>query len=164
MRSTLSVMIVSLCVSLGHQPHGAVVAQKDREGEVRRALQSIRDSVMNCRVDAYARLWDDPSSIFVVRGDRLKPAADYLEMWRGICRSGGGIRFDSDGDEITIYGDMALVTGLSTWTFKTADGTTTSGRQRNTTILRKSSGQWKIVHAHGSPLVDDPVPPSRVQT
>jgi ketosteroid isomerase-like protein len=56
-------------------------------------------------------------------------------------------------EQVRVYGDVALVIGISDWSFRpSADTTPASGRQRTTSVFRRSPEGWKIIHAHGSPL------------
>ena len=126
----------------------------DADEAVRPALREITAAVVACDINAYRSHWDKDASIFIVRGDSLMAIATYLDTWRQVCAGGGHIAFESQGEQISTYDNVALVTGIADWTFTAPDGTSNSGRQRSTTVLRKTPDGWKIVHAHGSELRD----------
>lgn len=127
--------------------------EPDAETAVRAALEETRAAIIACDIGAYAEYWHEEGSIFTVAGDPLRSAAVYLDLWRQVCADGGGITFVTKDEQVSIYGDVAVVITVADWTFQgAADGTSDSGRQRSTTVLLKSTEGWKIVHAHGSAL------------
>ncbi len=54
--------------------------------------------------------------------------------------------------KVSVYGDVAVVTGYVMGTVTRPDGRTEQVNNRRTAVLIKQGGQWKEVHVHASPL------------
>ena len=68
-----------------------------------------------------------------------------------------GYKFDLQLEDlnVTVYGDMAVVTSLQTGTVTLPDGTSEKVNDRRTAIVVRDGNEWKEVHAHISHYVEE---------
>ncbi len=68
-----------------------------------------------------------------------------------------GYKFDLQLEDlnVTVYGDMAVVTSLQTGTVTLPDGTSEKVNDRRTAIVVRDGNEWKEVHTHISHYVEE---------
>ncbi|MCH7538435.1 MAG: nuclear transport factor 2 family protein [Proteobacteria bacterium] len=68
-----------------------------------------------------------------------------------------GYKFDLQLENlnVTVYGDMAVVTSLQTGTVTLPDGTSEKVNDRRTAIVVRDGSEWKEVHTHISNYVEE---------
>ena len=68
-----------------------------------------------------------------------------------------GYKFDLQLEDldVTVYGDMAVVTSLQTGTVTLPDGTSEKVNARRTAIVVRDGSEWKEVHTHISNYVEE---------
>ncbi len=68
-----------------------------------------------------------------------------------------GYKFDLQLEDlnVTVYGDMAVVTSLQTGTVTLPDGTSEKVNDRRTAIVVRDGSEWKEVHTHISNYVEE---------
>ena len=68
-----------------------------------------------------------------------------------------GYKFDLQLEDldVTVYGDMAVVTSLQTGTVTLPDGTSEKVNDRRTAIVVRDGSEWKEVHTHISKYVEE---------
>ncbi len=86
----------------------------------------------------------------------LKGEAGDPDVLQAIYASGYKAQLSLHHSEAQVYGDAAVVTcylsGQFTWA---GGGGSVAGTYRYTGVWVKVDGQWKIVHAHASPLAPE---------
>lgn len=68
-----------------------------------------------------------------------------------------GYKFDLQLEDldVTVYGDVAVVTSLQTGTVTLPDGTSEKVNDRRTAIVVRDGSEWKEVHTHISHYVEE---------
>ena len=89
-------------------------------------------------------LFDLPPPL-VYRGDHARDV-DEINRWLATWRDGVSVHLVDP--QILTEGDLAVVFGLSRMTGTKIDGTNVDSWSRRTIVLRRSAGEWKIVHEH----------------
>jgi len=92
---------------------------------------------------------------------RLVGYAAVIDSWRRIFENTFEFSVELTGVEISVTGDVAWVVCTENITSKTYDGISRS-RVEATNVFERHEGHWRIVHHHGSPVVepgsDEPSP------
>jgi ketosteroid isomerase-like protein len=130
----------------------ATLRAESSDTAIFRVLEKASAVVAECKIEEYAKLWEEDATIFISSGDPLMPIAEYLQVWDQVCAGGGGMTVQTKERQVRVYGPTAIVTGLMGYTFTGPDGESHSGTTRYSTVLHRAGAEWKMVHAHGSEL------------
>ncbi len=132
------------------------VAMADDADDVKAAVQ--RDFVSLTSGDAYAfaQSFLEGFTRFGFAGGLLE-RVDSLEEIRknrqAFIDAGGKFNLQDRHVDVSVYGNStAVATSYRVGTITLPNGNTVRPNNRITTVLIKQGGQWKIAHAHTSPL------------
>lgn len=95
-------------------------------------------------------------SEFGATGAKLGVSGDFdLQYERNEDIFGSGFTFDWHNEDlrIQVFGNAAIIAGYVVGTTTAPNGTVTNVRNRRTTVLIKTDGDWKEIHVHNSPLL-----------
>jgi ketosteroid isomerase-like protein len=88
----------------------------------------------------------DPATEFRIDGQQAM--VDYYRPWTGLIQI---MRFDMVNPQVTIDGNMALLTYNLINYIEGEDGVETVGsRWNSSTVFRKEDGAWRSIHSHWS--------------
>jgi hypothetical protein len=93
-------MLPILITGLGHPLYTNGQNLGSDEEEVLAVMEKARQAVQNCLIAEYTSYRDEKATIFTTGGTELWPIAKYLEIWQGVCASGGGISFETGHPQI----------------------------------------------------------------
>jgi uncharacterized protein (TIGR02246 family) len=112
--------------------------------------QTLTDALQRSDVDAVAALWADDLVWIGLNGKRSSKAAQLAGMKAPAVTSGSApavVGVVNKDVQVRVYGESAVVTVLSTWTVRTAEGERASNYLA-THVWNERGGQWRLVSAH----------------
>ncbi len=134
------------------------------------AMADDADDVKAAEDSYYAALNAGDANAWIqlhaVGNTRFGPGGTMLEKYDSLeerrknqqAASDAGVKFNIQSRhlEISVYGDTAVTTNYGMGTVTQPDGTVNPSNNRITRVWVKQGGQWKMVHAHLSPVVLSP--------
>lgn len=139
---------VSLCLA------GNAVA--DDKESISQALNGIQASLSNCDIDKALEFWAADATIFPPVEVRLFKATEDMARWRANCKAGERIKMSLGDMNISVHGDLAVVTALNSGTLTPPEREAQPFTFRFTAVMKKVDGKWKGYHVHVSPPVPEP--------
>ena len=128
------------------------VTAGDKE-DVLAAVDAIKAAWMIGDIDAAQKHISAEFETFEADGSLLSPL-DFEAAKAGFA---AGLKFNVQPahSDVTIYGDAAVLTGYHMRQVTPPGGTRVSETLRITVVFVKQNGQWKVAHAHVSPLTPE---------
>jgi len=121
-------------------------------------LEAYRDAVHAKDVDAFVAIFADDVRVFDMWGTW---SHDCIDAWREMAEGWFGslgderVRVEFDDVQTTVGEDAAVLSAFMTFAGLSADGEELrSMNNRLTWGLRKTDGNWKVVHEHTSAPVE----------
>jgi len=112
--------------------------------------QKLTDALQRSDVDAVAALWADDLVWVGLNGKRSSKEEQLAGMKAQSATAGSApavIGVVNKDLKVRVYGESAVVTVLSAWTVRTADGERASDYLA-THVWTERGGQWRLVSAH----------------
>lgn len=151
MKSFLVIAILSITVT------GTAAGQTKEHGGstpdetvIQQTMQEVSHALAANDVDKLERLYADDFTFISPKGLLLERSESL-----GSLRN-GSVRFDSftlQDLRVRVYGNSAVVTAKATVKMKN-DGVEISITSRNTMILVKSNGSWKLAATQATPITE----------
>ena len=129
------------------------VAQADDQKDAEAAFDALIAAWNAGDIDAAVKHYAPDVTFFWPNGNLLEKA-DF-EGGRAFLASGGKIDVRYSHEDITVYGNSAILTGYEQRSFTPPEGQSSTETLRSTVNLAKQQGQWKIVHVHLSYLTPE---------
>lgn len=114
--------------------------------EQERAIARGDSEAATTLLDAGAVLYDLPPPL-EYRGSAARDLA-LLDAWFATWQD--GVTVELADPTVLVEGDLAVVHGLSRMRGEKKDGEQVDNWNRRTVVLRRSGGDWRIVHEHAS--------------
>jgi len=128
----------------------AGAAAADTTADLVQLEQKLTDALQRSDVDAVAALWADDLVWIGLSGKRSSKAEQLAGMKAQATAPGSApavVGVVNKDVNVRVYGETAVVTVVSTWTMRTADGQRTSDYLA-THVWNERAGQWRLVSAH----------------
>ena len=112
--------------------------------------QRLTDALQRSDVDAVAALWADDLVWIGLSGKRSSKAEQLAGMKAQAAAPGSApavVGVVNKDVKVRVYGESAVVTVLSSWTIRTAEGERASDYLA-THVWNERGGQWRLVSAH----------------
>jgi uncharacterized protein (TIGR02246 family) len=112
--------------------------------------QRLTDALQRSDVDTVAELWADDLVWIGLSGKRSSKAEQIAGMKAQPATQASApsaVSVVNKDVKVRMYGEAAVVTVLSTWTVRVADGERVSDYLA-THVWSKRAGQWRLVSAH----------------
>ena len=129
------------------------VAQVDDQKDAEAAFDALIAAWNAGDIDAAVKQYAPDVTFFWPNGNLLEKA-DF-EGVRPFLASGGKIDVRYSHEDITVYGNSAILTGYEQRSFTPPEGQSFTETLRSTVNLAKQQGEWKIVHVHLSYLTPE---------
>lgn len=127
-------------------------ANQPAEAEVKAALMDIVAGYNSGSVEQIERRLAPQHNRFQGEGGFLTSFIDAAEL-RGAFQSGFKVKVEVHNLEMAVFGDNALTTFFMSGIVTPPNGTPRNeGPWRSSFVWNKQDGNWKLVHAHQSPL------------
>jgi ketosteroid isomerase-like protein len=127
-------------------------------------LRAADTAIHNGDAAPRAAIWshNDPVTVFgAVRSvsgwAQISPAFDWLASRFSNCKS-----WEYEVVAAGTSGDLAYIVGIEHTTASVGGAAPESYELRVTTIFRRESGEWKVVHRHADPPPDSASPSAQV--
>lgn len=127
---------------------GAVVA--DTTADLVGLEQRLTAALQRSDVDAVAALWADDLVWIGLSGKRSSKAEQLAGIKAQAAAPGSApavVDVVNKDVKVRVYGESAVVTVLSSWTIRTAEGERASDYLA-THVWNERGGQWRLVAAH----------------
>ena len=127
---------------------GAVVA--DTTADLVGLEQRLTDALQRSDVEAVAALWADDLVWIGLSGKQSSKAEQLAGIKAQAAAPGSApavVDVVNKDVKVRVYGESAVVTVLSTWTIRTAEGERASDYLA-THVWNERGGQWRLVSAH----------------
>jgi uncharacterized protein (TIGR02246 family) len=128
----------------------AATAAADTTAELVGLEQKLTDALQRSDVDAVAALWADDLVWVGLNGKQSSKAEQLagMKVPAATAASAPAVAGVINKDvKVRIYGESAVVTVVSTWTTRTADGERATDYLA-THVWNERGGQWRLVSAH----------------
>jgi uncharacterized protein (TIGR02246 family) len=128
----------------------AASAVADTTADLVKLEQKLTDALQRSDVDAVAALWAD-DLVWIGLSGKASTKAEQLAGMKAQASTPGPappvVSVANKDVKVRLYGESAVVTVLSTWTTRTADGERASNYLA-THVWNERGGQWRLVSAH----------------
>jgi uncharacterized protein (TIGR02246 family) len=128
----------------------AGTAAADATADLVGVEQKLTDALRRSDVDVVAALWADDLVWIGLNGKRSSKAEQLAGMKAQPATPGSApavVGVVNKDVKVRVYGESAVVTVLSTWTVRTAEGERASDYLA-THVWNERGGQWLLVSAH----------------
>jgi uncharacterized protein (TIGR02246 family) len=144
-------MTMRALLSLGMLVLLAGAARADTTADLIAIEQRLTDALQRSDVGAVDALWADDLVWIGLSGKRSSKTEQLAGMKAQAATTTGStpavVRVENKDVAVRLYGESAVVTVLSTWTMRTAEGERASDYLA-THVWNQRGGQWRLVSAH----------------
>ena len=129
------------------------MSQSDDEAAVLSANAAFYAAFESLSTEAMDAVWADEEPVLCVHPGwpLLSGREPVMESWRRIFENASLMHFDITGAEVVVEGDAAWVSCTENLT-QVLDGRVVEGKIQATNLFRRSLGEWRVAHHHGSPV------------
>lgn len=124
-----------------------LLAQDKEAADVEAALNAALQAYNAGEVEKFAAHFHSDVRGYFLDGSPMRKGMDAANV-QGLFDQGYKPSLTAEATQISIHGDIALVTTTMTGSITWPGGKTDSGKWRHTEVRQKTDDGWKVIHYH----------------